>query len=258
MSDLLVLCYHGISETWPAETTVTPEDFERHLEQFVRRGYRGATFSDALTSVATDLTLVVTFDDAHDSVLRYALPTMARLGLPGTVYVPTDYPGADRLMAWDGYDIWVGTEHQDELRCMSWDQLQGLAERGWEIGSHTCSHPRLSKIGDDAVADELRRSREECQDRLGLPCRSLAYPFSDYDQRAVSLAAQAGYLGAVTVPRDARSPLPFEWPRVGVYNGEGSGRVRLRALVRRYQPFALDRLRVALRRASRRAGTARA
>ena len=35
---------------------------------------------------------------------------------------------------------------------MSWDQLGGLAEAGWEIGSHTRTHPHLTQVGDDGAA----------------------------------------------------------------------------------------------------------
>lgn len=245
MADLLILCYHGISSTWRAPTSVTPEDFERHLESFIRDGYRGATLSRALSTPPADRTLVVTFDDAHRSVLELAAPAMTRLGLPGTVFAPTDYVGSDRLMAWDGYDVWLGTEHEQELRCMTWEELGGLAAEGWEIGSHTCSHPRLSRIGDPEVTRELIASREECLDHLGQAPSSIAYPYSDYDGRAVRAAAAAGYQVAVTVPRGPRDARPFEWPRVGVYHGESARRIRLRARTRRYSPTALGRLAIA-------------
>jgi peptidoglycan/xylan/chitin deacetylase (PgdA/CDA1 family) len=251
MNDLLVLCYHGISETWPAATSVRPGDFKDQLEGFLRRGYRGATFSDALMAPPAEKTLVVTFDDAHRSVLQYAASVMAGLGIPGTVYVPTDYAGTDKSMAWDGYDDWLGTEHEPELLCMGWDELRDLASRGWEVGSHTRSHPRLSRLGDAEIAAELAESRRECEERMGAPCRSIAYPYSDYDARVVRAAGEAGYRFAATVPRGPRSPLPLEWPRVGVYHGESARRVRLRAGARRLMPSASSRAALALRRLGR-------
>jgi peptidoglycan/xylan/chitin deacetylase (PgdA/CDA1 family) len=247
MTDLLILCYHGISEAWPARTSVKPGDFERQLSEFVRRGYRGATFSEALTAPPSDRTLVVTFDDAHRSVLELAVPAMARLGIPGTVYAPTEYAGSGMPMAWDGYDVWLGTEHESELTCMSWDELGGLAAEGWEVGSHTRSHPRLSQLGDAEIAAELTDSRRECEERMGMPCHSLAYPYSDYDDRVVRAAGEAGYRFAATVPRTPRSPLPLQWPRVGVYHGESVRRVRLRAKTRRLGPSASARAALALR-----------
>jgi peptidoglycan/xylan/chitin deacetylase (PgdA/CDA1 family) len=247
MDDLLVLCYHGISETWPASTSVRPADFERQLSEFARRGYRGATLSDALTARNAEKTLVVTFDDAHRSVLELALPTMTRLGIPGTVFVPTGYAGSDRPMGWDGYDGWLGTEHEDELLCMGWEELRGLKDDGWEIGSHTRTHPRLSQIGDEEIAAELIGSRKDCEESMGVPCTSIAYPYSDYDERAVRSASEAGYRFAVTVPRGPRAALPLEWPRVGAYHGESARRIRLRARARRLEPPLSIRVVQALR-----------
>lgn len=247
MDDVLVLCYHGLSETWPASTSVRPEDFERQIEHFVSKGYRGATLSEALSSQLGEKTLVVTFDDAHRSVLELAAPAMARLGVPGTIYVPTGYPDSDRLMGWDGYDMWLGTEHEDELRCMSWEELRGLGAEGWEIGAHTRTHPRLSQLKDEEVVAEITNSRNDCEERMGSPCTSIAYPYSDYDERAIRAASDAGYRFAVTVPRGPRAPLPLEWPRVGVYQGESARRVRMRAWARRLAPALSVRTVQALR-----------
>lgn len=240
--DVVVLCYHGISETWPASTSVRPADFEAQLTSFMRRGYRGATLSEALVSPPDQRILVVTFDDAHSSVWDLARQPMERLGVPGTVYAPTDFVGSDRPMAWDGYDVWMGTEHEAELACMSWPQLRELAAAGWEVGSHTRSHPRLSRLAADDIAAELEGSRRICEEQIARPCHSIAYPYSDYDDRVVRAAAEAGYRFGVSVPRDPQPPLPFEWPRVGVYQGEGARRVRLRAWSRRLGPSASARL----------------
>lgn len=233
MSDVLVLCYHGISETWPASTSVRPGDFAAQLSALSRLGYRGATLSEALTVPPAAKTLVVSFDDAHRSVFELAAPVMAKLGIPGTIYVPTAYADTDRPMAWDGYDTWKGTAHESELSCMSWEELRAVAAEGWEIGSHTRTHPRLSRIGDAEIAAELTESKRECEDQMGVPCTSFAYPYSDYDDRAVRAAAAAGYRFAVTVPRGPAPALPLQWPRVGVYHGDSANRVRLRARSRR-------------------------
>lgn len=248
MTDVLILCYHSLSETWPAPTSVRPGDFECQLEDLLGRGYRPMTFTGALTAPAGERALAVTFDDAHRSVLELAAPAMARLGVPGTVFVPTDYAGSGRPMAWDGYDVWLGTEHEEELRCMGWEELRALAERGWEVGSHTRTHPRLPELGCEEIRAELTESRRRCEERLGAPCRSIAYPYGEYDDRVVRVAREAGYSFGATVPRGPRAPLPLAWPRVGVYHGEGARRVRLRARSRRLRPPGALRGALALRR----------
>ena len=119
---------------------------------------------------------------------------------------------------------------------------------GWEVGSHTCSHPRLSALDDSAVESELVESRRVCEEQMGSACRSIAYPYSDYDARSVRAAEAAGYEFAVSVPRAAEEPRPLEWPRVGVYHGEGAIRIVLRAWSRRLPPSAAVRAALAVRR----------
>jgi len=247
VKDVLVLCYHGVSETWPAAGAATPRNVEAQLTQFLRRGYRGATLSDALTAPQHSRTLVVTFDDALCSVLTLAFPILERLEIPGTVYVPTMYPDSDVPAGWPGYDRWLGTEHEHELRCLSWDDLRTLARAGWEIGSHTDSHPRLTTLDDASLKRELVLSREKCERELSKPCLSLAYPYSNYDNRVVVATRQAGYPLALTVALGAEPPLPLQWPRVIVDRKDTAARVQIRAWRRAKPPVDLAWRRVARR-----------
>lgn len=251
MDDLLVLCYHGVSETWPEQTSVRPAALEEQLAALKRQGYRGATIGEALSTPLEGKVVVVTFDDALRSVGALAAPILERLGFPGTVYVPTSYVADDRPAAWPGFDRWSGTEHEDELRCMAWGELRALADSGWEIGSHTVTHPRLSRIDDAAIATELSHSKRACEEAMGRPCTSLAYPYSDYDGRAVRAAAEAGYRSAVSVPVRPASPVPLEWPRIGVFHDESARRLGVRIRSRRLGPSPAARAALALRRIGR-------
>jgi peptidoglycan/xylan/chitin deacetylase (PgdA/CDA1 family) len=227
VSDATVLCYHAVSQNWPAPLSVTPERLESQLRLLVNRGYRGSTFSD-LTRESDDRVLAVTFDDAFRSVLRSAAPVLSRLGLVGTLFVPTDFPGRDGPLLWPGIDQWLGGPFESELAPLSWAEIERLAELGWEIGSHTCSHPHLTRLSDEALDRELRLSRQVCEERLGRPCTSLAYPYGDFDERVVAAAGRAGYLCAGTLPARLHPERPLAWPRIGVYHGDGDGRFRLK------------------------------
>jgi peptidoglycan/xylan/chitin deacetylase (PgdA/CDA1 family) len=226
--EALVLCYHAVSDTWPADLAVAPGVLERQLRSLLEDGFRGTIFTEAVTARPAGKTLAVTFDDAFRSVREHALPVLDRLGLPGTVFVPTAHAGG-RPMAWPGIDHWVGGEHERELDGMTWDELRELAEHGWEVGSHSRTHPHLTQLADDALADELRRSREECERELGRPCVSLAYPYGDQDERVVRAASDAGYVAAAALPaRPARGSEPLAWPRIGIYRGDGELAFRLK------------------------------
>ena len=84
MSDVLVLCYHALSPTWPAALSIDPAAFERQLQGLARRGYRGATLRQAIEDPPAARTVAVTFDDAYVSVLELAQPILDRLGWPAS------------------------------------------------------------------------------------------------------------------------------------------------------------------------------
>ena len=230
MGDLLVLCYHAVSERWPAQLSVTPQAFERQLHLLSRSGFQGATFDRAVSYTSVARTVAVTFDDAYLSVLELARPILDDVGFPATVFVPTDYPAnPERPMAWDGIDNWLDGPYERELRPISWEQLGVLADAGWEIGSHTCSHPSLTSLSDQDLARELIESRTTLAERLGRPCGTLAYPYGDHDERVVEATRVAGYVAAGTLPGRFPRPRRLAWPRVGIYHGDDERRFRIKA-----------------------------
>ena len=227
MSDTLVLCYHALSERFPAALSTTPERFEGQLRRLAQRGYRGVTFSEAATR-PRGRTVAVTFDDAYRSVLELGLPLLKQLNWPATLFAPTDYIGAEGSMSWPGIEPWIGGPHEHELLPLSWSQLSSLSAQGWEIGSHTCSHPRLTLVDDQVLRHELEASKASCEEHLAQPCTSIAYPYGDVDARVVRAAEAAGYRAAAALPSRLHGPRALEWPRVGIWHGDGDRRFALK------------------------------
>jgi peptidoglycan/xylan/chitin deacetylase (PgdA/CDA1 family) len=235
--DVLALCYHAVSERWSADLAVTPERLEEQVSLLLRRGYRPATFTEAVLEPPAARTLAVTFDDAFRSVLQ-AVPILERLGVPATLFVPTRLVGTGEPMRWPGIEEIAAGPHAQELVGLSWEEIGSLAEAGWEIGSHTRTHARLVSVPDATLEDELAGSRRDVAERLGRPCRSLAYPYGDLDPRVVACAARAGYAAAASPPLARRAgPVRLTWPRVGAYQKDVPGRLRAKSspAVRRLQ-----------------------
>ncbi len=224
----LVLCYHAVSDKWESPLAVSREALRRQLSLLLDRGYKGTTFTAAITGKSDARTVAVTFDDGYRSVFEHAFPVLAEFGLPGTVFIPTGFVGWRQPMAWPGIEQWATGAHAEELVPMSWDNLRSLVTSGWEVGSHSVSHPRLTTVPDAVLRAELDDSRDECEQRLQTRCRSLAYPYGDHDRRVVEAAGQAGYDAAAVLDRTARAPRPLAWPRVGIYGADSHGRFRLK------------------------------
>ncbi|MBW8059332.1 MAG: polysaccharide deacetylase family protein [Solirubrobacterales bacterium] len=226
--DLVVLCYHAVSEDWRAPLAVTPGDLDAQLSHLRKRGYRGVTFAEAIAGPGGGMRVAVTFDDGYRSVVRLAQPILEAHGLPATLFLPTDFVGTERPMGWPGIDRWLDGPHADELTPVSWEEARALVESGWEVGSHTCSHPRLTSLDDDRLKAELEGSRAECEQQLGRPCESLAYPYGDVDPRVMEAAMAAGYSAAAAVTAEVGAPAPYRWPRVGVYQVDGGRSFKLK------------------------------
>lgn len=218
-ADILILCYHAISPTWPTPLAVSPEALERQLRYVLRCRYVPRTLSGALG--AEGRSVVVTFDDAFRSVHRLGAPLLQDLGIPGTLFVPTDFAAEEAPMSWSELGRWQGTSHEDELRCMGWSEVRELADAGWEAGSHTASHPKLTELPEERLAEELQRSRTACEEALQRPCPALAYPFGAHDDEVVASTAAAGYTTAVTLGERLLEPRlrddPLRLSREGVY-----------------------------------------
>jgi peptidoglycan/xylan/chitin deacetylase (PgdA/CDA1 family) len=253
MTDAIVLCYHALSPTWEADLSTTPARFERQIAMLRARGYRGATFTELVTTQPSGRVVAVTFDDAYRSVIELARPILDRFELPATVFAPTDFIDSEQPMRWARIDRWLDGPHERELMPMSWAQLRTLAAAGWEIGSHTGSHPHLTTIGEEALAQELQRSKAACEQHLDGPCTSIAYPYGDVDSRVVAATAHAGYRAAAALPSRLHQPEALKWPRVGIYRRDDDARFRLKisptvARLRRSPAWSsLDRLRRGIR-----------
>jgi peptidoglycan/xylan/chitin deacetylase (PgdA/CDA1 family) len=228
MRDVLVLCYHAVSPSWEADLSITPTALDRQLTYVMERGWQPVTFAEAALGTSPGRVLSITFDDAFASVKEHAAPILRRYGAPATVFAPTAFMGGDASLVWAGIDQWQQTAHAAELKAMGWDDLAELADAGWEIGSHTRTHPSLTRLDDGALGEELAASRQECSERLGRPCQTIAYPFGDVDPRVAAAAAAAGYLAGARLSSGLLSLGPYMFPRMGIYHTDYWLRFRLK------------------------------
>jgi peptidoglycan/xylan/chitin deacetylase (PgdA/CDA1 family) len=201
-----ILMYHVITAAPPrvanAELWVDEEVFADEMRALQAAGYTAVTLRQAWDGWQHGGPLprkpvVVTFDDGYLSHYTHAKPVLRELGWPGVLFLTTKAIGPGGL-----------TEHQ----------LRSLLKAGWEIDSHTLTHPDLTTLDDTALTHELSESRRELQQRLGVPADFFAYPAGRYDARVVAATAAAGYMAATTVEPGiaTRRDDPFALPRVRV------------------------------------------
>jgi peptidoglycan/xylan/chitin deacetylase (PgdA/CDA1 family) len=157
--------------------SVARETFAAQLDRLRTARLDGASLERVLTGAAPGA-VAITFDDGHATHARCATPELAARGMTATFFVVTD---------------WVGRPGS-----ASWPELREMAAAGMSIQSHTRSHPFLSELPRARVLEELRGSRMEIEDRLGLPVTTIALPNGDLPRAHAEDFAESGYRWVAT------------------------------------------------------------
>jgi peptidoglycan/xylan/chitin deacetylase (PgdA/CDA1 family) len=85
---------------------------------------------------------------------------------------------------------------------LSWPEAAALVAKGFAVGSHTVTHPILSRLPAARLAAELAGSRAAIEERLGVPCPWLVYPngaAGDAGPAVAAAAREAGYRAALSL-----------------------------------------------------------
>ena len=188
-----ILGYHRIVEDLPPYDRcwlcMSRRQFEQQMRWFARLGYRTLSLEEAGTRLMRGERIpprhfVITFDDGYVDTLTIAAPVLRAFGFTATVFVVTGLVGRQNI--WD--------DHQTCLApLMSWKQIHQWAEMGFSVGSHTMSHPHLSRVPLSDARTELVTSRQTLEQHLGRPIQTLCYPYGDWSEEVRWLVPEAGY-----------------------------------------------------------------
>ncbi|MEA3351284.1 MAG: polysaccharide deacetylase family protein [Chloroflexota bacterium] len=177
-----ILLYHHIdNEKHNNRYYVSEKNFRQQMLSLRKWGYTSITISQFISVLVEGGELpprpvVITFDDGDLSVYENAFSIMQEMGFVGVAYIVST-----RLES-DGF---VNVEQLDEM----------LAA-GWELGSHSVSHPDLT-ADHEIVRDELLTSRLDLNAALGVEVTSFAYPFGKSDTYVADKTEEYGYSCAV-------------------------------------------------------------
>jgi len=108
--------------------------------------------------------VVVSIDDGYRDFADTVLPLLERHRVPTVLYLATGL-----VVEGDGRTAGL----------LDWSDLRAAVATGLvTVGSHTHDHVDLSRASEREADDEMRRSKELIEDRLGVACRHFAYPWA--------------------------------------------------------------------------------
>ncbi|PNO53677.1 polysaccharide deacetylase [Aeromonas hydrophila] len=221
--EMPVIMYHrfiehdsekGVHGTWMPIAM-----FEKHLRLLKWLGYETLTFRDLADKGFIHRLqygkkyLMITADDGYQDNLTRMLPLLEKYGYKAVVYVVTG----------EGYNRWdveQASNPDTRVDLMNGEQLKALTASGHvEIGGHTLTHPRLSKLAPEQQAHEIQENKRQLEALLGHPLLSFAYPYGDMDESAKEQAVTAGYRFAVATNSGPRAMHqdPFRIRRIAIF-----------------------------------------
>ncbi|MER7542602.1 polysaccharide deacetylase family protein [Spirillospora sp. NPDC127506] len=188
---VLVLTYHGVSDTDRAGSTLSRELFGRHMAVLAAAGYRTVRLRDVEDLLARrpvrlpPRAMLITFDDGQLTDWTTADPVLKEHGFTAVGFLAT------------GKIVQPGTPSY----YLSTRQVEDLAATGrWEFGSHGDGPHDLVPVPGDVAAPmpnlilvdgkretighwrarvrrDLARSQRFFRETLGHPVRAFSYPF---------------------------------------------------------------------------------
>lgn len=138
--------------------------------------------------------VTTSWDDGHELDEKLA-SLLAEYGLAGTFYIAprtAEIPPSRRIRP---------------------QALCALA-RDFEVGSHTLTHPHLTRISLSAADLEIRQGTQAVQEMIGQAVTSFCYPYGAYRAEHVGLVRAAGLRSARTIRR-FRTDLPTDPLQMG-------------------------------------------
>jgi peptidoglycan/xylan/chitin deacetylase (PgdA/CDA1 family) len=201
------------------------EDFERHMAFLRACCYQVVSLTDAVRALKGEIdpgshSVAVTFDDGYVNFAEQALPVLEKYQIPATVYAVAGMAG--------GQSDWLYDDNLTPAPLMNVEQMRTVQKSGLvTIGSHAISHPRLTRIPADVMADEVVRSRRILENALQTPVEHICYPYGDHNVDVIDVARAAGYISGTTIVKGLATPQhdPLALPRKAMSFGEGRYRL---------------------------------
>ena len=206
MKQSVVLMYHDLYLHSPVESGFQNESafqYKIQVDEFERQVKAVAEYCQGHPEVEVEFT----FDDGGVSFLTLAAPVLEKYGFRGTFFISTAYLNTPLFL--------------------TTAQVEELAERGHRIGSHSHTHPVLTELDADGVAQEWKKSVEIL--RPSIPGQLIASIPNGNDNKVVmKKAVEAGIQSLYTSIPTTRVTTLDSMLVVGryvVYQGMGVDRV---------------------------------
>ncbi|HZR16985.1 MAG TPA: polysaccharide deacetylase family protein [Verrucomicrobiae bacterium] len=162
--------------------------FARQLAELREAGFQSGSLEN--WNAQAGRRIILTFDDGHTNVLEEGVEPLAQNRFRAIQFLPAELLG--KTNQWDVAQGEVPEPIMDAAQVREW------IASGHEIGSHTLTHPFLTRLTPDRAREEISASRKKLEDLFGRPVEHFCYPYGDWNPAVRDLVGESGYKTACT------------------------------------------------------------
>jgi len=208
----MILCYHRINPWYREDAiTVSPRSFKYHLSYLSLKGFRFITLDEYIKQTShSSKDVIITFDDGFADNLWFALEVLKKFKITPIIFLTVSYIGIDKIFA--------RYQNKEKDRFLNWEEVIKMSKDGVEFGSHTLTHPFLTKITRQQAEKEIIDSKKIIEDKTGKEVKFFCYPYGNYNSEIIEIVEKSGYKAAVTNRKKNMKITKFTLPRIGIYS----------------------------------------
>ena len=222
----VILVYHHVSVDTPPSTSISPEDFEKHLHYLKENDFNVIALNQMVETLKAgeqlpDKAVAITFDDGYISIYDTAFPMLQSYGFPFTLFLST------------------GPIDRQQQNFINWEQIKEMSSAGVIIANHMVEHPYMLAKGQDEselewinrLEKELLKAELRIEQQTGQSHRYLAYPFGEFNTEIKNMLEANDFIGlaqnsgAVGVNSDFLA-LP-RFPLASIYANLDTAKIKL-------------------------------
>ncbi len=156
--------YHRFNEGKYPSTNIQLDIFKKQLEIIENEGIKfihPSNFEESLKKMKNERKILLTIDDGLLSFYENAWPILKERNIPFILFVSTREVGA--------------------FNYMNWEQIKELNNSdNVEIGNHSHSHEYLVEKTSAEIRDDIIKSINIFEEKLGRNSKFFSYPFGEY------------------------------------------------------------------------------
>ena len=174
---LISLMYHRFDENKYPSTNIKMVDFKRQLEIIKKENIKFINpkdFKKELTDNKKQRKILLTIDDGFLSFYNSAWPFLKKNRIP--------------------FILFVSTREVGSFNYMNWEQIKEIEKEDFvEIGNHSHSHEYLVDENNEVILNDIQKSINIFEDKLGKNSEFFSYPFGEYSENFKNIVRELGF-----------------------------------------------------------------